>query len=80
MKYAKIFCIFVFCILIIDFFGFEFNPSESELFRAVSKSVFKPERKIFCISFDENRQKPILLNPIHSASIQNINPNQYESV
>ena len=41
-------------------FGLEFNPSESELFRAIPKCFSEPIRKTFRISFDEKCSK---INP-----------------
>ena len=57
-------------------YGLEFNPSESELFRAIPKSVSEPIRKTYSISFKGNRLK---INPAQSDSIRDFNPNESKS-
>ena len=60
----------------------KFNPSETELFQAIPKSVSEPFRiipnqseKCFVSRLMKNGQKSIRINPIHSASMR-MNSNQ----
>ena len=77
--------LFSFCILQISFpgesIGLKFISSQSELFRFIPISVFKPmriipnqyeKRFVFCLM--KNDQKSIRLNPINSETLIRINP------
>ena len=59
-------------------FGWEFNPSELELFLTIFNHS-EPIRKTFCILFDEEHPKNNpTSDPIYSASIRDINLNESE--
>ena len=58
-----------------------FNPNESKPFQNLFPNhleSFRTNPKNFSISFDEIGPKSIPLDPIHSASVQGINPNESE--